>query len=917
MRKLILPLVLVSIVIAGVTFFFFAGQTQGYSENSAFRAIPVKTPLFIEVPELESLLDESDNQNPLVNELKQIKDLDSFFKDIRDLKEQLKGHELLRKVIADKTVLVAFNPEGKDNIGCLFATSLDNRKERSALIDYFSSLATNNEIKLGSRKYDNTDIYQLKSGNSQFSIAFKEGILLFSRYPLFIDEAIRQISAENLTGNQQLTELHKTAGSGSEFNIYVQHNHFPSFISKAVPRDFRKQIKLLGNLSDWTELDVNIKKSELLLNGFSFSNDSNNNYFNIFRRQKAERVTVPEVLSANTSLFLNLSIEKLERFNTDYEEYLKKLGMYYSRETELSKIQRYSKVPFTKVFQEIAKNEFAVAFGTITQNNPTKNRFFIAKMKGQSVAREKLLPVLENYAKAQKTTLEAMRSDYQIQNDRSFSIYQFPFKKLPELLFGQAFSGIESNFMCFYDNYLIFADNATALKNYIHDLVLSETLENDTQFQDFNSQLTSRSSIYFYLNFSKAFYLSNYYLDEDISKSIGEHELSIRKFQALGWQISPSNEQFLNSVYLKFDPVLKEEPQTVWQSKLDSTVAIKPQLVINHNDKANKEVIIQDNKNNLYLINKEGVNLWKVKLPGQIMGKIYQIDYYKNGKLQYLFNTKNHLHLIDREGNNVARYPINLRAPATNGLAVFDYDNNRKYRFFIACENKEVYAYDNEGNLVRGWDFKGTDGKVTSPVKHFRVAGKDYIVCADQYKTYILDRRGNTRVSTKAGFEHSDNEFYLVTGKQQAIASTDVNGVVHLQYFNGHEETVKTTSLSKNHFFEAEDINADGKSDFVLADEKQLIAFTDRGKQIFEREFDSPITSKPNSYMFSNNDRKIGVVCGAENRVYLINSDGSVYDGFPLHGNTDFTIGFFNHSNPFFNLVVGNEDNSFYNYQVE
>ena len=917
MRKLIFLAIIVLVLVIGAAYFFIARQSKNYSENSAFRAIPVKTPLIIEVPDIQSLLKQINNDNPLVAELKEAKELQAFFSDINQLKSNFEANQQLRKILSNKSVLVAFNAEGKNNIGCLFAASLKDRKQKAELLNYFNNRPEGKQGGLSKRMYDDEEIYQLKSDGSAFHFALKDGIFLFSRYAIFIEEAIRQITAGNLMDNQQFTNLYSTVSSNSDFNIYINHNKFPAFISNAVSRDFRKTLQIFGSFADWSELDVNINQSDLFLNGFSFSNDSNNNYLNIFRKQKAARSNIAEVLSANTSLFINLSIENLNSFDNDYEEYLKKQGLYYSRETQLKNIEQYSKIPFIKLFKEIAKEEFAVSFGTVTQNEPATNRFFIAEVKGQSLAREKLLPVLENYAKAKKISLQQLQTNYQIQNDRSFQIYQFPFSNLPELLFGQAFSGVESNYLCFYDNYLLFADNATALKNYIHELVLSETLANDIQFQEFNQQMANRSSFYFYLNFSKSFYLSNYYLNEKLSKTIGNNEQAFRKFHAMGWQFSANSGQFVNNLYLKFDPILKEEPQTVWQSKLDTTIAIKPQLVINHSDKANKEVIIQDNKNNLYLINKEGVSLWKVKLPGKIMGEIYQVDYYKNGKLQYLFNTKNQLHLLDRNGNHVARFPVNFRSPASNGVAVFDYDNNRNYRYFVACENKQIYAYDREGKLVNGWGFKGTDGVVTTPAKHFRLNQKDYLVCADQYKTYILDRKGDIRVKTNDNFEHSGNDLYLSKAAQTAIATTDINGTVYLQHFDGKHEKIKIADFSKNHFFEAEDLNGDGKTDFIFADKNMLYAFTDKGKKIFQHKFDVNISSKPNMYTFANNDRKIGVVCHDENRVYLVNSDGSLYDGFPLHGNTDFTIGYFNRSNPYFNLVVGNEDNSFYNYQVE
>ncbi len=65
-----------------------------------------------------------------------------------------------------------------------------------------------------------------------------------------------------------------------------------------------------------------------------------------------------------------------------------------------------------------------------------------------------------------------------------------------------------------------------------------------------------------------------------------------------------------------------------------------------------------------------------------------------------LFSTRNYLYLVDRMGNFVERYPVKLRSPATCGVSVFDYDNTRDYRLFIACEDKKIYAYTKEGTLV-------------------------------------------------------------------------------------------------------------------------------------------------------------------------------------------------------------------------
>jgi hypothetical protein len=102
-----------------------------------------------------------------------------------------------------------------------------------------------------------------------------------------------------------------------------------------------------------------------------------------------------------------------------------------------------------------------------------------------------------------------------------------------------------------------------------------------------------------------------------------------------------------------------------------------------------------------------------------------------------------------------------------------------------------------------------------------------------------------------------------------------------------------------------------GQFDMLSAPRQKAISYQ------VEREFSFPISGKPNLYEFSANNRKIGIVCHDENRIYLINSNGELYAGFPLQGNTDFSIGFLTSGNSYFNLLVGNEDNSFFNYKME
>lgn len=82
-----------------------------------------------------------------------------------------------------------------------------------------------------------------------------------------------------------------------------------------------------------------------------------------------------------------------------------------------------------------------------------------------------------------------------------------------------------------------------------------------------------------------------------------------------------------------------------------------------------KNTLRQNPDNTIELIDEKGKSLWKVKLSGRLCGRVYEVDYYKNRKIQFLMCEGKNLHLIDRLGREVGGFPMRLAAPATDGLS--------------------------------------------------------------------------------------------------------------------------------------------------------------------------------------------------------------------------------------------------------
>jgi len=321
------------------------------------------------------------------------------------------------------------------------------------------------------------------------------------------------------------------------------------------------------------------------------------------------------------------------------------------------------------------------------------------------------------------------------------------------------------------------------------------------------------------------------------------------------------------------------------------------------------DIFVLDMANNAYLLNHAGRIIWKVKLPEPIISPIHQIDYYRNGKLQLFFNTKNHIYVIDRLGNHVDKFPVKLPSPAVGGVSLFDYDNNRQYRMIVACEDRKVYLYEKTGKLVDGWSFKQSEHHVQTPIHHFRVANKDYIVFADKDKVYILDRQGRTRVSPEYNFPVGKNTSISVDKEQTRLLLTDTIGTIHfISLDNGKITQQKIKPFPSSHFFDFIDIDGDGRGELIFAANNKVEVYNRDGKQIIDIKTSDEIVKPPQVYGFSATDLRIGIVLPSKNQIWLYDNKGKPIKGFPMNGNTMFSIGRISSSNPNFNLFVGSKN---------
>lgn len=819
--------------------------------------------------------------------------------------DSLTNNQKIAQLIKNQPITASIHLAGAKNYNFIFYTTTITNISEDKFIQELKTITKSNPE---TRIYENITIYNFPiEGKQKISLIYHNNIIAFSYSTILIEDVIRQLSSDNsLLDNYSFNKTISTSGKVEDGNMFINHNYFQKLPHLFLNTSLKDYSKSLEDYAIWSAFDITLRNNSVALNGFTLATDSSNNFLSLFKDQKPQEIEILDVAPNNTAFLYYYSFSNAKQFFTDRKTLLKAKNQLFNYQKYLDQHTESYGIDLEEEFLSYIGNEIAFLITEPITEDYTNEKYIVIHVNDI----EKAFNSLNNIA--YKTN-----PNFAIIESNDYKINQIGIDKLFSNLLGKPFYNINQPFFTTIGEYIVFGASENAIKNYINKIELKKTLENDENFIAFQDNLSSSSSIFIYNNIARSVNLYPHFLSVDYAKNTLEKTELLRKFEAVAIQISSNkNDLYYNNIYLKHNPVYKQDTRTVWETKLDTIVKTKPQVMVNHTNNT-KEIIVQDLSNKIYLISNTGKLLWSKQLSEKIIGKIHQVDAYKNNKLQYLFNTETKIYLIDRNGNNVEKYPIKLPAKATNGITPLDYSNNKNYRLLIGCDNNMVYNYDINGNSITGWEYQPTNGYANTNIWHFTINNKDYIVIPlNNGEVKVVERSGKIRVKLTNKLVVNSNSTYLTINndlKNCYLTTIDTLGNITKLYLNDKLENIHITDIPKNTFFEYTNINNDNKNEYVFAFKNVLRIIDSEKNKLVEIEVLNPITEKPLFFKMPDKSKKIGIVTATN--IYLFNESGIIQDNFPLAGSTLFSISDLNNDNTA-NLVVADKD-ILYMYNLE
>jgi len=722
-----------------------------------------------------------------------------------------------------------------------------------------------------------------------FSFTSYKGLLIGSFDIELVKKSIERLNSGISFMNEPVyRKLKSTAGKKVDANIYFHfktlNNLKPVLLSDKAQRSTGE----LLNFGLWSETDLIIKKDEILLNGYTVTSDSLAQFLNCFR-QESQPVKAPEILPYDVSLFLDLSFNNFGKYLVGYKKYLKKTGKLSNYEKKLSLVNKKYRINLQKQFFSWITNEIGIA-----KTAEVDDYAFFHTNDIKNAAKQ--LGNLSNNISNSRN----FQSEY-----NEYMINRIDIPGLLPQLFGPWFSSIQKNYYIAIKDYIVFAESQESLIHLINSFYIRKTLAENFNYRKFSDNIAENSNIYLYCNVKKSTGVFVPLLSQNLKMIINDNLKTVTTLEGFAVQFSYINKMYYTNAYLKYNPDYREENPTNWETEVDANINGKPYLIRNHkNGKLN--IIVFDELNNMYLIDHQGVIKWKKALRETPESDVFIVDYYQNRKYQYLFNSRNYLYLIDLLGNYVTGYPVRLETSATNGLAVFDYDNEGKYRLMLALEDNRIYDYNINGELVEGWNKIQMKKSVSYPVEHIRAGGKDYLLVTDENgNVTITNRRGKTRIKMKRKFVRAGNSIFYrneTNSKKGIFLTTDKNGKLTYVSAKGKTKTTNFGTFSPNHFFLYEDFNGDNSKDFIYLDNNKLTIFNKFKKVLLSYSFDNKITVQPVFFTIDNH-RYLAITDSKAEEVFIFDKNGRTFTNQHISGTSKIITGNLNTDNKTY-LVV-------------
>lgn len=784
----------------------------------------------------------------------------------------------ITSLINGQQVTLSLHSTGIDTFDLLYTINLDPDKAEDIIQEIKTKIPSG--ARFQKRSYSDQEIleYYNSANERLWNIALIGHLAVVSPSSFLVEESIRFFVNSDQQSFYQLSES-VPYNVGSLGRLLISGKGVASMLKGIKNNREGDQVAALESLPGGVSLDLILGENQLIFKGTAVYDEPVNFTPSIQSKLSAIEAAIPTRARAVTQYNLESIFETQKIVNKAFT----------ARATFSGEIQR-------RLLDRGLLDSFT-------------GELYLVDLENSGGANNNIALLARSRDPEQATSLlkEFQNTDQKDQVDYydNHEILFIPEPDFPAHLFNGKFMGFQQTFVTSHQDVILFANTQQAMKLLLDDIKQGSTWGESARAPDAKKDLSPSSGF-------TQLYLTDKIWDSWVSQAnpswssfLQKYSGAFQSFQWIAFRVNQVQETREASLILSFDgdaspQIDTNEAITLGASNrvnFDYPLIYGPKSIINYEDNT-EDILVQDENNVIHLINSVGKEVYSMPLEGKVISEAFQIDYFKNGKLQLLLATPTKIYGIDRLGSSLQNYPINIGTDHIEQLNLADYDQTKDYRLFISSSEGNLYLLDKTGKKLEGWDPLKVGEKIIGTPNHYRVPGKgDFMVAlSESGKLLIFNRRGEKQpgYNVKLGdsFRSGIVAWRDPRSRSTQLVGVTANGEVIHSNFNG-EISYRNQLVKNDRDTDFQLIPDQNKSDFlIISKQYNQVSVLDRNeKQLFStRVSDEPLLYQ--FYDFGSKRQFVAITDLAQNFCYLYDLKGNLATTIPLESSGPIQISY-------------------------
>lgn len=530
--------------------------------------------------------------------------------------------------------------------------------------------------------------------------------------------------------------------------LFVSNSHSGSLLPAFLTRKYASYSGFMSRISDWMVFDVSRHNDGISFEGRAVYDGEPDEFITVLEKSVPSESSVSEILPSYTRFASSLPLADQESYTEAYKEYLDTRQALPGNIAGRKALESKAGMAPDEFFRTIGLKEAATA----------------SFMLGKSLASVNLFKVGKDAAEVLNVSEPGLQS--------------WPFAGFASAVFGDMFSLPDESCFTIADGWVV-TGSRESVEEYASGRALEYTLKEYMSDASQGDMLADKkSSFVTYFSFSEAAdVLDDIFRKPFLEMASGFYEGA--EYAPMTLLVSKDKSGLHLSVSLKS---LKLSRTKAPAFERDASVVVPQGPFEVMNSGTGKMNRFYQNSHLSLCLSEDGKDLWGVPFKEKICGVVEAIDYFANGKLQFLFGAGSRMYLIDRLGRYVNGFPVDLGKPILLGPQPYDFNDIKRYNVMVLHMDNSLEMYNMKGQKPDSWKGIKVEETIKQLPERVVVGGKSFWVVRTSIQTLIFPFVGGEPLTVFEGDK--------MIRPDSRITVMDISSV-EVECYDGHRRTVR------------------------------------------------------------------------------------------------------------------------------